>query len=287
MKNKTMKRNFKKIFLGLVALFLLLLLFRLAYGYTIKFNPYESSMSTLNSLTNVRKNYASKEYKYQSGTNTNLTPTSVDQKFEKVAEIISKSKDFEAEEKSIRSSIEAQSALIQFEQKNGNEGRRSLQFLIGVPPENFETLYLELTKVGVVRNKQITKKDKTNEYKELNSKKESLSKVRQSLIELKSKSGKIEEFINLENRILDIEQQLQELGVSLGDFDSENEFCTIKFSLNEVEEVKIGLLQRVKVALEWTIERYLMMIAILAFITVFSYFSLLILDKLKVFEKLK
>ena len=126
--------------------------------------------------------------------------------------------------------------------------------MIGVPPDNFDELYQELIKVGKVKNKEITKNDKTNEYKELNARKLSLEKIRFSLLELKTKNGKIEEFMELESRILEIEQQLQNLGVSLGDFDSENEFCTIKFSIYESQEVKIGLMQRIKVALEWTIQ---------------------------------
>jgi len=189
----------------------------------------------------------------------------VDQKFEKIALIVSRSSNFKKEEKSARAVIVDHNALIQFEQKYGNVGKRRLQLLIGVPPENFDSLYAHLVTIGTVNFKQITKKDKTNEYKELNSKKASLDKVRSSLIDLKAKSGKIEEFINLENRILDIEQQLQDLGVSLGDFDSENEFCTVKFSLGKAEIAKISLAHRLKVAFEWTVEFYLMILGILTF----------------------
>ena len=244
-------------------------------------------MSIINGMIDVRKNYASKEYTIQSRNNRAVTPISIDQKFEKVAQIISKSNSFPQEENSARLAIKKQNAIIQFEQKNGNVGNRSLLFLIGVPPENFDSLYSHLIKIGLVKSKQITKKDKTNEYKELNSKKVSLDKVRSSLMDLKSRSGKIEEFINLENRILDIEQQLQELGVSLGDFDSENEFCTVKFSLTEEKEREVSFFHRLKVAFEWTIEFYLMLLGILTFMVILSYFSFLLLDKLKVFEKLK
>ena len=42
--------------------------------------------------------------------------------------------------------------------------------------------------------------------------KKSLEKIRTSLIELKSKGGKIEEYMDLENRILEIEQPTSRLG---------------------------------------------------------------------------
>ncbi len=182
--------------------------------------------------------------------------------------------------------IKKYDALIQFEQKSGNKGYRRLNLVIGVPPKNFDSLYHQLVKIGRVQAKQITKKDKTNEYKELNAKKKSLEKIRTSLIELKSKGGQISEYIELENRILEIERQLQDLGVSLGDFDDENEFCTVKFSLLEGKEIKIGIMQRIKVALQWTIKIYLKLMITLFFLSLFAYLFLLIIDKLKVIEKL-
>lgn len=271
----------------LIGLFFVLMLLRLLYGYTLNIPSNGTSSGIFDSLTDVRKNYASKEYSFKKGTHSSEVSLNVDQKFEKIASILSRSSNFKEEEKSARAAIVKHNALIQFEQKYGNDGKRKLQLLIGVPPENFDSLYGHLVTIGTVNFKQITKKDKTNEYKELNSKKASLDKVRSSLIDLKGKSGKIEEFINLENRILDIEQQLQNLGVSLGDFDSENEFCTVKFSLSEEEIAKVSLAHRLKVAFEWTVEFYLMILGILTFMVVGSYFALLILDKLKVFDKLK
>ena len=85
---------------------------------------------------------------------------------------------------------------------------------------------------------------------------------------------------------MEIEQQLQELGVSLGDFDDENEFCTVQFSLLEGKEIKISFIYRVKVALEWTIKFYLRIIAILFFLTFFAYLILVSIDKLKVIERI-
>ena len=155
-----------------------------------------------------------------------------------------------------------------------------------MPPENFDLLYNDLSAIGIVQAKQITKKDKTNEYKELHAKKSSLEKIRNSLIELKSKGGKIEEYMNLENRILEIEQDLQDLGVSLGDFDDENEFCTVQFSLSEGKLVTISLIHRVKVALEWTIKFYLRIMLTLFFIVLCTYLLLRIIDRLKIIAKL-
>lgn len=101
------------------------------------------------------------------------------------------------------------------------------------------------------------------------------------MIELKAKGGRIDEYMQLENRILDIEQQLQELEVSLGNFDEENEFCTVKFSLSEGKIDNIGLIQRIKVALEWTIKTYLMLMTALTFMALFAYLSVLTFEKVR------
>lgn len=284
----TFKKRFKKLVTQLAFLFVILFVFRFIYGYTITVNGPINSPQIFDQISIIKNNYASKEYKTRS-TTVDRPSVKVDQKYEKIAEIKTVTSDFEQEEKLARTTIESFNALIQFEKKNGNSGYRKLNLVIGVPPNNFDSLYAQLIEIGTVRAKQITKKDKTNEYKELNAKKQSLEKTRASLIDLKSKGGKIEEYMGLENRILEIEQQLQGLGVSLGDYDDENEFCTVQFYLNEgktIDATKIGLLQRVKVALEWTVKMYLKLMACLFFLVFFAYLFLTIVEKLKIMERL-
>ncbi len=280
-----LKNELKTAILWLVFGFAVLFAFRLIYGYTKVIDGTLGQVRSFESINNVQRNYASKKYKVQQN-NNNKTSIKVDQKYEKIAEIKTKSSKFEEEEKLSREAIKKYNALVQFEQKSGNKGFRKLNLVIGVPPENFDLLYIQLIKIGTIQAKQITKKDKTNEYKELNAKKQSLEKIRKSLIDLKSKGGKIEEYMDLENRILEIEQQLQGLGVSLGDFDDENEFCTVQLSLLEVKEVKIGLMQRIKVALEWTVKIYLRIMTTLFFLALFAYFLLHAIEKYKILERI-
>jgi hypothetical protein len=57
---------------------------------------------------------------------------------------------------------------------------------------------------------------------------------------------------------LEVESQLQELGVDLGNYNMENEFCTLRYSLCEggVTKTGISFYQRVEVTLEWTIKYF-------------------------------
>ena len=278
------KKYLKKTIAILLLLFVGLFVFRLLIGYqTVPDGTTPGMQNDIiafqsgDVLLNTRKNYASKKYKQISG------PTSihVDQKYEKIADIRSFTTQFEKEEKNIRNQVMGYKGLIQFENKSGNKGYRTLNLIIGIPPENFDSIYNNLIKIGKIQSKQITKTDKTNEYKELNAKKASLEKIRASMIDLKSKGGRIDEYMQLENRILEIEQQLQELGVSLGNFDDENEFCTVKVLLSEGKVTKISVMQRVKVALEWTIKTYLILMLALTFMSLFAYIFLLSIEKIK------
>ena len=181
----------------------------------------------------------------------------------------------------MRDQIKKFNAIIQYEESSGQKGSRELQLLVGIPPEKFDTFYVDLLAIGIVKSKEIIKIDKTNEFKNLNAKRASLESIRTSLLELRRQSGKIEEFVNLQNRILEIEQELQSLGVMLGDFDEENEFCTVRFSLLEGRgEIQISILHRIKTAFEWAIQYYLLFLCIAAAASVFSFFFLLIIDKL-------
>lgn len=283
-----MKKQVKKTALYFLAIFIIMFLFRVGYGYS-QYPDNEDTSSdyipaSFSDDSRGHRNIASSKYEYKKGGgNTNQQMISVDQKYEKTANLGCKSTDFDEDEKTIRKTIQDNNSIIQFQQKSGNEGNRILYLQIGVQPDLFDDFIDIIQNSQKILNFNVTKKDKTNEYRELNSKIKTLQTTRTSLVELKSKGGKIQEFIDLENRILSIDEQLQQLGVMMGSFDTENEFCTVNISLHEGKVRKISILQRVKVALEWTIKYYFFFIFSLTLVFFSSYVFILILDKLKVF----
>ncbi len=277
MKNKIYKG------IGLFILgFLILFVFRFIYGY-ITYPAGGAALGLMNQTDSFDfgiRNYASSKWEGKGIQEGGFAVTSVDQKFEKVANISTQSTAFKAEEVQIRTLIKKHKALIQYEQLSGNPGFRRLQLAIGVNPARFDQMVEEVKLIGEITNIQINKSDKTNEYKELHAKKQSLEKTRTSLIDLKKLGGKIEELINLESRILEIENQIQALGVSLGDFDSENEFCTVKFTMREVAKAEpIPMMQRIKVAFEWTIMYYAAFLGIVALAAFISFLVVVVIDK--------
>jgi hypothetical protein len=277
----------KRIYVILFLAFILLFAFRLGYGYTLDVDSVIEDQIYFDSFSNDnKKNYASEGYNKSGKADMQVQGISqtsqVAQKYEKIAEVNASTKQFDEDEAHVRKQVESNFGIVQYERKTGNDGYRHLQLQIGVPPENFDTLYAVLIRIGKTHSKEIIKNDKTNDYLELNARKASLEKTLASLILFKEKSGRIDEYINLENRILDIEESLQQLGVNLGDFDESNEFCTIQFSLAETKDAKIvgvSFYHRVKVALEWTIMFYLRLISILFFIVVGVFCFVYVIEK--------
>jgi Domain of unknown function (DUF4349) len=284
----------RKKIIRIVKLFLLgftiLFAFRLLYGYvdgSAKGNEENEYISDFfDNMESLKRNYASVRYsKSESkGGNEKITtvmPSGSEQKFEKIASLKSKTANFEKDEKNLRDYVKKFNSLIQYEHNEGNAGNRELHLSIGVPPENFDLMLVELKKTGTIKSIQVTKTDKTNEYRNLNAQKASLEKTRAVLVELQNKDGKIDEYIALSNRILEIEQQLQELGVSLGDFDTENEFCTVHITIVEGKFIPIGFMHRVKVSLEWTINYYCLFSLMVLFASGAAFFIVWVYGQIK------
>jgi hypothetical protein len=204
------------------------------------------------------------------------------QKFERTATIKTKTSEYDTDEKLIKDKTKAFNAVIQYEQNIGQKSNRQLHLLIGVSPNLFDSFQVALQKIGTLKGLEITKVDKTNEYRQLNAQKASIEKTLLSLNELKSKTGQIADFVTLNDKILEVEGRLQSLGVELGNFDSENEFCTVKLSLYEgAAERGVPFIQRLKIAFEWTVKYYAVLVIAALALTVLIFLSLLVIDKLK------
>lgn len=275
------KRHIGRL-LVFIALFVLFFGFRLYYGYASS-PEVSSDQSTLQGESSSgfsKRNYASDKYVEQS--------VSVDQKYEKVATLNSRTNEFDSDDDKIKKSVEKNRAIVQYESKTGLSGKRTVVYMIGVPPRLFDSMVDELKTVGTLRSLSINKSDKTNEYRELNARLATLAKTRDSLAALKAKNASVEELIQLENRILEIENEIQGLGVSLGDFDDENEFCTVNFTLMETARRKtISFAHRVKVALQWTIKFYGVLLIIYFLFVVSFNITLSVCAKIGLVDKIK
>ncbi|MEM6496547.1 MAG: DUF4349 domain-containing protein, partial [Pseudomonadota bacterium] len=144
---------------------------------------------------------------------------------------------------------------------------RSLRLAIGVNPEKFDPFVAEVQTIGKLYKLTIDKSNKTNEYRDLQAKRASLETSRKALTDLKQREGDIAAMVELEKQILKLEQAIQALGVSLGDFDVENEFVTVKVLLAETRRKivrNISIWKRLLDTLFWTLPAYAVIWLVLA-----------------------
>lgn len=260
----------KKFSLVFAGIFAFLFIIRLIYSYAVgpETNIVNQEQGSSINFDYGRKNYASEKF-YAPQDKTPISSSS--QKYEKVAAVSSKTSEFDENEKKTRKMVEDAKGVIQYEQRSGLAGKRTLQLGIGVNPDKFDSMVESIQTIGVIDSISVNKTDKTNEYKNITATRISLEKSKAGLLSLKGRNGKIEELISLEKEILDIEGKIQDLGVKLGEFDQENEFCTIKFTLKETGAVAGGFitfLKKCKISLEWTIKYGLLFSFLYAFAAV-------------------
>jgi len=284
-----MKKTIIKYVSVILAGYLILFAFRLTYGYlNISEQAFQNIINefAVNTRSAVR-NYASEKMtlKNEKQLQVNANPNiSVDQKYEKVASLASKTANFASDEVTLRKCINDSSALVQFEQNSGLADNRRLHLIIGVQPEKFDFLISEINKIGTIVSIEVNKIDKTSEYKSLKANRMSLEKSRASLENLRKLNGSVQEMIELEGKILENEQAMQKLGVQLKEFDEECEFCTVKFTLAEYKDTRkaeISLMHRVKVAFEWSVVYYVYFLAMVFMALLISLVLIIIVGKLK------
>ncbi|MFN0014458.1 MAG: DUF4349 domain-containing protein [Saprospiraceae bacterium] len=288
---QSFKSRFRKTLVWLAAGFLLFFVFRLAREYWAA--PYESELVigsgnfADSGEQSLRRNYATHKAMKAAVTFQDAPAGNGQaQKYEQMATVRTQATRFTEEQSAAKTKIRDFGGIIQYEKNQGNPGSQTLFLQIGVAPALFDSFYLEMQKFGKVFFKESTKTDMTSEFLRLNAKRTSLEKTRAALMELKSRGGNIEEFVSLENNLLEIEKQLQELGVELGSFDEENEFCTVRFYLVEGQEPEIGFWGHAMAALEWTISYYLLFLFCLILGLVATWLVLTVVDKWGVMIKI-
>lgn len=198
--------------------------------------------SASNAFESSRKNYAK-------------TQASVgdSQRYEKIATVTQLTESFNTDRKRIETAIAEQAGVVQLERASGLTGSRLLHLGIGVPPDRFDTFVDTVRSIGTASQIEIVKNDKTNEYLQLRAKRTTLEKARTALEGLKEQGGSTDERVKVHNRLTEIEQQIQDLGVALGDFDSQNELCTVKLTLRErTRPAPVSLARRLFASGQWT-----------------------------------
>ncbi|MGL5434068.1 MAG: DUF4349 domain-containing protein [Lachnospiraceae bacterium] len=274
-----------KLLLGL--LFGFVAIFLLRWGYEVFFTnrdiviSHESYAENANmegedySSRVVTKNIATDKINQKDNSGQDIT---IDQKYEKSANMSAVTSDFANDNENLRTIINENDAVIQSENLTGLQGRQMLTMKIGVMPENFDTVVEQIKTVGTLRGFTVNKEDKTAEFRSLLAEQQTLIKTRDAYQSMKEKGGSIQDLLMLEEKILEVEISLQNLGVNIDTYSTEHSFCTINFTLNEsesiVQETSLRFIFRcARNSFFWTIGLYALLAVLtlggLAFVVMF------------------
>ena len=232
------RQKMKKIFIWLIIAFTGVFILRGCYevyfsrrDMVIQYSGAETAIN-FDSVSYMEKaqNVATERI-YQ----TDLTGQSftIDQKYEKTASLSTNTTSFSDDERKLRQIITGNEAVIQSENMRGIEGSQVLAMGIGVKPDNFESLVAQIKGIGEVTSFMIDKVDRTEEYLRLLAEQATLEKTRDSYIQIRDTGSGMQDLIKIESLILDVERELQNLGVNMGVFSTEYSFCTINLTLRE------------------------------------------------------
>jgi len=255
------KKTFKLIFLALIALYLALFAGRAVYeltrevGSDVYYGYWPGSASLV-------RNFASTKLTMDAiATPGSSGAVVIDQKYERIAHIASKTSDFDSDLKRLNNLLDEYNAIVQMENNRGLPGNRQIDLVIGVRPEIFDAIQAKISQIGQIISVTITKTDKTDDYLQMLANKEALERRLASYEELKAHGGSVSELLQLEERIFDVEAQIQRQLIGLSSYSNENALCTINFSL--YERTGLSVFNKLWNALTWTTGTYCIIIAVL------------------------
>ena len=263
-------KMFKRVILGLIILYLIILFARAIYDLNTysdaeaanNYNVYFSAEKEIRSVNN----YASETMVYNT---EGAAVSSLDQKYERIADIVSRTVNYDADMDRFNVILTEYGAVIQMENRRGLTGGRRADLTVGVRPDAFDAMQDAVSQIGVVVSSSITKTDKTYEYRQMLAEKETLESRRASYEELRKLGGNIPDLLSLEDKIIEVESQIQQQLIGLGEYSDENALCTINYTLYEGTEA--GVLRKLWNALKWSTATYAIILGVMIF-TAFAAF---------------
>jgi hypothetical protein len=155
---------------------------------------------------------------------------------EKSAQLTSGTTEFDTDETRIRAALEEHEASVFNERKAGITPGRRLILEIGVPPEKFDALVEQLREIAHLESVSVQQRDRTGDFRRLHAQRESLKTYFDSVKKLRgTKEASVEDTLKLEQRIQEIEKELQSLSVQLGDLLGKESFYQVHATLYEYQ----------------------------------------------------
>ena len=158
------------------------------------------------------------------------------QVYEKNAQLAAGTEAFEPDEASIRAALAAHLAVVFNEKMSGIAPQRRLALEIGVHPEQFDALVQQLQQIAQLQSVSVQMRDRTGDFRRLHAQRQSLKQHLESVLKLRGvKAASIDDELKLEQKIQDIEKELQSLAVQMGDLLGKQSFYHVYVILSEYQ----------------------------------------------------
>lgn len=143
---------------------------------------------------------------------------------------------FDDDEARIRSAVTVHQALVLDEQSSGLVRERRLVFALGIQPDRFDELMNQLRGIGHLESVSLQQRDRTGEFQRLRAQRQSLQKRNAAVLKLReTKNLSIDDTLRLEQRLHDIDKELQTVGVQIGDLLSKESLYHVYVTLAEYD----------------------------------------------------
>jgi hypothetical protein len=153
--------------------------------------------------------------------------------YEKTADLAARTAAFDEDELEIRRAVASFRANVFSERSSGVTPGRVLSLGIAVHPDRFDALLSELSRVGQLTSIQVQQQDRTGEFRQLHAQRQSLKRHQDAVLKLRDSGHlSVEDALKLEQKILEVEKEMQSLQVKLGGLleqePSDNLFVTLQ-----------------------------------------------------------
>ena len=158
------------------------------------------------------------------------------QVYERVAFLSSATRDFDEDEGRLRSAVAGHQGVIFNETATGLAPDCQVTLDIGINPEKFDALLQAIKQIGRFEHIYVQQRDRTADFRQLNAKRQALKKYLEATLKLRGiKDASIDDSLKVEQKIQDIEKELQAVGVQLGELLGKESFYHIQISLREFQ----------------------------------------------------
>ena len=245
MSDSMRKNTFKKVLAILILGFALLVLGRFVYSFWL---PAEESARFRRAVpewglnTEVAFNLRNRSNLRQIGVGLqdlvragNLSRLEV---LEETATANATSTTFDADKEKFLNVVSQRKGKILHERSQGLSPHRSLSMTIGVSADSFQATVQDLKAIGTLTALTVTRTDRTEEFRALLAKKQSSEKYSESLSKLRqAPAGGVQDLIKLEEKILEVQREIENASMRLGDFTPDESLSNIAYTLAESQGV--------------------------------------------------